>query len=267
MTSADGHPRRTGFLSRGFRPFFLGSSVLAALAVPLWALSFAGGLDLLQDVFSRNWHAHEMIFGYAGGVIGGFALTAVPNWTGRLPVSGKPLAGLFVMWLAGRLAFVAMPLVGSIATALLDCSYFVFLAGYLLREIIAAGNLRNLPIAGMVSALALANLVWHVSQNAILGRGCRRAMRPCRGGTADHPGRRARDAQFHPQLAQEDRRQSRYAGNFPLLDKAAMAAQRCQAWQCGLRCTGNHGGRRAHDDCRDCCGGPVVEVARPSDIP
>lgn len=166
MTGAEDHPRRTGFLSRGFRPFFLGSAVLAALSVPLWALSFAGWFDVLQDVFTRSWHTHEMIFGYAGGVIGGFALTAVPNWTGRLPVAGNPLAGLFALWVVGRLALVAMPFIGGTATALLDCAYFVVLAGYLLREIIAAGNIRNLPIAGMVSALALANVFWHISQTA-----------------------------------------------------------------------------------------------------
>ena len=166
MTISDEHPRRSGFLSRGFRPFFLGSAVLAALAVPLWALSFAGWLDVLQDVFTRNWHTHEMIFGYSGGVIGGFALTAVPNWTGRLPVAGKPLAGLFALWIIGRLALAAMPFIGGIATAFLDSAYFLVLAGYLLREIIAAGNLRNLPIAGMVSALALANVFWHISQYA-----------------------------------------------------------------------------------------------------
>ena len=28
------------------------------------------------------WHPHELLFGYAGAVIAGFLLTAVPNWTG-----------------------------------------------------------------------------------------------------------------------------------------------------------------------------------------
>lgn len=164
MTADDAQARpRSGFLSRGFRPFFFGSALLAALAVPLWALSFSGWLDFLQDALNREWHTHEMIFGYAGGVIGGFALTAVPNWTGRLPVAGPPLAGLFALWVAGRLALVATPLIGDIAAAVLDSLYFLAISGYLLREILAAGNLRNLPVAGLVSLLATANLFWHIS--------------------------------------------------------------------------------------------------------
>ncbi len=164
MTQVDAQVRRpSGFLSRGFRPFFFGSAVLGALAVPLWALSFAGWLDFAQDALTREWHTHEMVFGYAGGVIGGFALTAVPNWTGRLPVAGAPLAGLFALWLAGRMALLLLPLIGEGATAILDSMYLLALAGYLLREIIAAGNMRNLPVAGLVLVLALANVFWHVS--------------------------------------------------------------------------------------------------------
>jgi uncharacterized protein involved in response to NO len=36
-----------------------------------------------------------MLYGYLPAVIAGFLLTAIPNWTGRLPVAGLPLAALF----------------------------------------------------------------------------------------------------------------------------------------------------------------------------
>ncbi len=167
MTGAGSRPGKgNAILSRGFRPFFLGAAILAALAVPLWAASFSGWLGVAQDALTVEWHTHEMIFGYAGSVIGGFALTAVPNWTGRLPVSGRPLAVLFGLWIAGRLALLAVPVIGELAVAIIDSLYLVTLAGYLLREIVAAGNLRNLPIAGLMSALALANVFWHVSRIA-----------------------------------------------------------------------------------------------------
>ena len=32
----------------------------------------------------------------------GFLLTAIPNWTGRLPVNGPSLGALVALWLAGR---------------------------------------------------------------------------------------------------------------------------------------------------------------------
>ena len=45
-----------------------------------------------------DWHAHEMLYGYVAAVIAGFLLTAIPNWTGRLPVCGWPLAGLALLY-------------------------------------------------------------------------------------------------------------------------------------------------------------------------
>lgn len=150
-----------GFFSRGFKPFFLASAILAALAAPLWALSFTGRPAFPGEAVTLDWHAHELIFGYCGGVIAGFALTAVPNWTGRLPVSGRPLMGLFTLWLAGRLGLLAAPAIGALASAMLDIAFLAALAGYLINELIAGRNMRNLPVAGLVSMLALANLAWH----------------------------------------------------------------------------------------------------------
>jgi len=43
-----------------------------------------------------------LLFGYLGAVSAGFLLTAVPNWTGSLPLVGWPLAGLAALSLLGR---------------------------------------------------------------------------------------------------------------------------------------------------------------------
>ena len=145
--------------SWGFRPFFLLSAIWAALAVPIWLAVFfhggrIGGVDGLQ------WHIHEMLFGYVGGVVAGFLLTAVPNWTGRLPVTGGPLIGLVVLWLAGRVSGF-LPGSMSAAAPLLDGAFLVVFAGVVWREVLAANNRRNLPVAAMVSVLAAANLLFH----------------------------------------------------------------------------------------------------------
>ena len=145
--------------SWGFRPFFLLSAIWAAVAVPIWLAVFfhggrIGGVDGLQ------WHIHEMLFGYVGGVVAGFLLTAVPNWTGRLPVTGGPLIGLVVLWLAGRVSGF-LPGSMSAAAPLLDGAFLVVFAGVVWREVLAANNRRNLPVAAMVSVLAAANLLFH----------------------------------------------------------------------------------------------------------
>jgi uncharacterized protein involved in response to NO len=51
-----------------------------------------------------TWHIHEMLFGFVMAAIARFMLTAIPNWTGRAPISGWPLAALAALWLAGRFA-------------------------------------------------------------------------------------------------------------------------------------------------------------------
>ena len=90
------------FLRGGFRPFFFGGAAWAIIALTIWlvALATAAGLPSAFDALS--WHRHEMLFGFVGAVIAGFLLTAVPNWTGRLPIAGWPLASLFGLWIAVR---------------------------------------------------------------------------------------------------------------------------------------------------------------------
>lgn len=159
MPSAAARRRYTGpaLLSFGFRPFFLGAALWAVIAVPLWLWVHLGGEG--GPAVDRDWHVHEMLFGYVGGVIAGFLLTAVPNWTGRLPVTGAPLAGLACLWLAGRLAMLlspALPAAGAI-----DAAFLVVFAGVIWREVLAGRNWRNLPVAAMVTLLALANLAFH----------------------------------------------------------------------------------------------------------
>src|SRR5262249_8211184 len=91
-------------LSYGFRPFFRLGAAFAAIAIPIWLVMLGDGVMPAGPFQGMRWHAHEMIFGYLAAIIAGFALTAVPNWTGRLPLSGFPLAGLVGLWLAGRFA-------------------------------------------------------------------------------------------------------------------------------------------------------------------
>lgn len=103
------------------------------------------------------WHRHEMLFGFVGATIAGFALTAVPNWTGRLPIAGPPLAALFVAWLLGRLLpFVVSP--GSWVAICADGAFYLLLAGLLGREVLISRN-RNLPIVSIIGLFGIAAMV------------------------------------------------------------------------------------------------------------
>ena len=141
--------------SFGFRPFFLFGALWAALAMLLWVLMLAGFLTLPTRFDPVSWHAHEFLFGYTGAIIGGFLLTAVPNWTGRLPVVGWQLAALFVVWVAGRIAVATSGLWPAGVAMAVDLGFPVLLSAVILREIIAGRNWRNLIVLSLLTVFAV----------------------------------------------------------------------------------------------------------------
>ena len=149
------------FFSNGFRPFFLGAALFAGFAVPAWMLMLAGGGSSTALSVARDWHVHEMVFGFLPAVITGFLLTAVPNWTDRPPMQGRALMLLFALWLSGRLV-MAVPLLAPVLSALIDGSFFVVVAGLVWRELAAGGSWNQAPVAGVISLYACANILFHI---------------------------------------------------------------------------------------------------------
>ena len=96
--------RMPPLLTAGFRPFFLAAAAWAALSMAAWLPLISGELELPSRFDPLSWHMHEMLFGFVMAAVGGFLLTAIPNWTGRAPVAGTPLAVLAGLWLLGRVA-------------------------------------------------------------------------------------------------------------------------------------------------------------------
>ena len=153
---ANAHP----FFRGGYRPFFTSGAVWALVALALWLGALSGTFTLPTHFDPLAWHRHEMLFGFVGAVIAGFLLTAIPNWTGRLPIAGGPLALLFVLWLAARAAVLFSAQVGALVAASLDVGFYVILAALAAREVLAAKN-RNAPVVILVLLFAIANALDH----------------------------------------------------------------------------------------------------------
>jgi uncharacterized protein involved in response to NO len=154
--------RGPAILSHGFRPFFLSAGVWALIGIAVWFLAFDGAIKVPTAFSIVDWHAHEMIFGYTGAVIAGFLLTAIPNWTGRLPIAGAPLAGLVALWAAGRVAIYVSTAIGRFAAGAIDVAFLVVFTGVVAAEVIAGRNGRNAKVVAVVAALALANIAFHM---------------------------------------------------------------------------------------------------------
>lgn len=149
-------------LSYGFRPFFLFGAIYAGLTVLAWLPMFYGELDVSSAFAPVDWHVHEMLYGYLPAIVAGFLLTAIPNWTGRLPIQGNPLLALFAVWLAGRICVTMSAAVGWLPAALIDCGFLVLLIAACAREIVAGSNWRNLRVIAIVIVLLAGNIAFHV---------------------------------------------------------------------------------------------------------
>lgn len=171
MTGA-GNAGRVGvpvLLSRGFRPFFLGAALWAAIALLLWLAVLTTGLALPTRFSPLEWHIHEMLFGFVLAAVAGFLLTAIPEWTGRAPVTGRLLGLLCGLWLLGRLDALFCAFVPLWLAIAVDMAFPAALAAVVAREIIASGQRANRPMVVPILALMLAQLLMDLGGEAGIG--------------------------------------------------------------------------------------------------
>lgn len=144
---------RFALLHLGFRPFFLGAMLFAVVAMLLWLLLYMPvGFDGLSGISARNWHAHEMIYGYGLAVVAGFLLTAIRNWTGIQTLHGLALLGLFLLWAIARL----MPFI-PVETNLQFMALFdlLFLLGLLFATVIPIARVKQWQQSGILLLVVL----------------------------------------------------------------------------------------------------------------
>ena len=149
-------------LDYAFRPMFLAAGSWAVVALALWLAMFFGYVQLPTRFDPLAWHVHEMLFGFVMAAVAGFLLTAIPNWTGRLPVRGLRLAGLACLWLLGRIACLISADLPAWLAVLADLAFPVSLLAVAAREIIVGRNWRNLQITAPLALFIIADLLMHL---------------------------------------------------------------------------------------------------------
>lgn len=151
-------PPVIALLELGFRPFYLLAAVWAVLAILFWLAELHGQRwrgDSPPGIF---WHGHEMIFGFAVATVTGFSLTVVRNWTQRQTARGGWLAALVLLWLAGRVVFLAWPTAGA-----LDLAFLPAAALAVAINLVRARQWRNLFLPLLLLLLAGCNLAFHLA--------------------------------------------------------------------------------------------------------
>lgn len=169
-------PPTSAVLAKGFRPFFLVAAGFAASILPIWIAVLFGSISLGSYVDPTTWHAHEVVFGFAGAVIAGFLLTAVGNWTKRETIIGAPLLALALLWLAGRVAMLAAHKLPMGVAAAIDIAFLPALSVALARPLIATGNRRNFVMLVILGVLTAANAAMHLDALGVLPHVRRHAL-------------------------------------------------------------------------------------------
>ena len=176
-TDAAGKRRFHPLWGRSFRPFFLGAGVYGFVVVVMWTAIWLGGLPAPAWLSPPWWHAHEMLFGLVAAAIAGFLLTAAPVWTGRPALCGRPLAVLFGIWIAGRVAMLASGALPAALVAGIDLAFLPVVAGVLVHTLWGTGQRRNYAVAALVGVLALANAAVHAQALGLTSASAPRALR------------------------------------------------------------------------------------------
>jgi uncharacterized protein involved in response to NO len=146
----------------GFRPFFLLSGAFAIILMALWIPLFTGGRALSTYYGQIGWHSHEMIFGYTVGVIAGFLLTSVRNWTGRSTATGGSLATLVTLWLLGRILPFFAATMPAWLISVVDLAFLPALTASIGVPLVRHGEKRNLLFLPLILGLFFANLLVHL---------------------------------------------------------------------------------------------------------
>lgn len=157
----------------GFRPFFLGASALAVVAVSLWLGVYHFGVSLGFATLSPTlWHAHELIYGYAMAVIAGFLLTAVRNWTGIQTADGWKLLALFSLWAIARITLFFGDAFIAVAAAS-DLAFVAALSAGVIIPIRRSRQWRQLAILSKLVLLGVGNLLFYAGSLGLLEQGGR----------------------------------------------------------------------------------------------
>lgn len=139
----------------------MAAAIYAVFMIAAWSGFYAGWWVLPVGGDPVFWHAREMIFGFSLAVIAGFLLTAVANWTGWAPVRGGHLAGLLLLWMAGR-ALMLLPVSwAATGVALADAVFLLALIISLGVPLARRRNGRDAVVLGvLVVFLALDVALW-----------------------------------------------------------------------------------------------------------
>ena len=109
------------YLAYGFRAIFLVFAPYILISMVLWGLVWSNIISLPFIGDTLTWHVYEMLYGLITAGTLAFLATGLPElFPGLVPLIGKRLKYVVILWILGRLSFWFMDYVGIYTTAFLN---------------------------------------------------------------------------------------------------------------------------------------------------
>ncbi|WP_170771890.1 NnrS family protein [Ruegeria lacuscaerulensis] len=153
----------TRVFGEGFRVFFLSAGLYGLFVGLVWGLWLS--VPYLAPNYGMTppmWHAHEMVFGYATAALGGFFLTAVPNWTGAADARVRFITLAAAMWLAGRMAMWFSGMISPLLVAAVDLTFVPILAAKIATQLMRRPKPQNMIFLLLLVFIWVADLLTHL---------------------------------------------------------------------------------------------------------
>lgn len=152
------------YLAYGFRPAFLLMAPYMVLSILLWGLFYSGYITLpfIGDMLS--WHIYEMLFGVGFLGMAAFIFTGAPElFPGTIPVVGKTLRNLMLLWIVARFAFWFMDSITPYPAALLNIAMYAWLTLMVVKPIFKDPAQRHVSVAYGFVAVQVAQIWFYLS--------------------------------------------------------------------------------------------------------
>ena len=157
------------YLAYGFRPILLLLAPYIIVSIILWSLSFSGFINLSFIENPLNWHMYEMIFGIGFAGIIAFFLTGVPEmFPGSIPIVGKKLFYIVILWVLGRVSFWFMDFIGVFLVAILNISLTIWIISLIAKPVFADANKRHISLGFTLITILIIQIMFFLSVKNII---------------------------------------------------------------------------------------------------
>lgn len=152
------------YLAYGFRPIFLLLAPYIIISIILWGLSFTGVLNLNFMNDTLTWHMYEMIFGIASAGIIAFFITGAPEmFPSVVPLVGRPLGLIVLLWFLGRISFWLIDYVGIYVVAFFNIPLIPIIIALIIKPLFNDPNKRHISLGFSLISISIIQILIFLS--------------------------------------------------------------------------------------------------------